>query len=116
MRIPPTRPGCAGRWAIDTSPLGDHSPLRSGVWCERKVDDVERTRSTAMKRVVGFLATLYRELRDSRKIFRPEWDWWRWGIGLWLDADLDPGFDWTHLLFFMHLGPFRLTMGLEDND
>src|SRR5436309_75355 len=39
-----------------------------------------------MKRVVGLLATLYRELRYSYKIFRPEWDWWRWGIGLWFDA------------------------------
>ena len=73
-------------------------------------------REHPMRRVVGLFATLYRELRDSHKIFRPEWDWWRWGIGLWLDADLDPGFDWTHLLFFIHLGPFRLTMGLEDND
>ena len=73
-------------------------------------------RIATVKAIFSFLGVLYREIRDSRKIFRPEWDWWRWGIGLWLDADLDPGFDWTHLLFFIHLGPFRLTMGLEDND
>jgi len=69
-----------------------------------------------MKGLFGFMATVYRELRDCHKIFRPAWDWWRWGIGLWFDVDLDPGFDWTHVLFFMHLGPFRLTVGLEDND
>jgi hypothetical protein len=74
------------------------------------------TNGPTIKRLLSFPATLYRELRDCYKIFRPEWDWWRWGLGFWFDVDLDPGFDWTHVLFFMHLGPFRLTVGLEDND
>jgi len=64
-----------------------------------------------MKRVVGLLATLYRELRDSYKIFRPEWDWWRWGIGLWFDADLDPGFDSDSPLVLYASGAVPLDHG-----